>query len=81
MAFQRLGSIADIPEGNLTEMIAGDRPLAGVAPARLAEVAAAHGGEAVLVARLVWDDRELRWIADWQIDWQGRSQRWQAAVS
>ncbi|MGQ0686211.1 DUF2066 domain-containing protein [Bradyrhizobium sp.] len=59
---------------------AGDRSLAGVAPARLVEVAAAHGAEAVLVARLVWDDRELRWIADWQIDWQGRSQRWQAAA-
>src|SRR5262245_15825209 len=28
MAFQRLGSIAEIPEGNLTEMTAGDRPLA-----------------------------------------------------
>jgi hypothetical protein len=59
---------------------ANDQALAGVAPARLAEVAAAHGGEAVLVARLVWDDQELRWIADWQIDWQGRSQRWPAAA-
>lgn len=53
--------------------------LAGIAPARLAEVASRRGGEAVLVARLVWDDQELRWTSEWQIDWQGRSQRWQAA--
>lgn len=56
---------------------AHDHALAGIAPAKLAEVAARTGGEAVLVARLNWDDRELRWATDWQIDWQGRPQRWQ----
>lgn len=58
----------------------GDQAFAAIAPARLAEVAAARGAEAVLVARLVWDDRELRWTSEWQVDWQGRTQRWQTAA-
>lgn len=70
-----------LPEAaELARVGAGDQALAAIAPARLAEVAASRGGEAVLVARLVWDDRELRWTSDWQIDWQGRSQRWQSAA-
>jgi len=34
----------------------------------------------VLIGRLVWDDQELRWNSDWQLDWQGRSQRWHLAA-
>jgi hypothetical protein len=30
-----------------------------------------------VTARLVWDDRELHWNADWQLDWQGKPHRWQ----
>ena len=35
------------------------------------------GGEVVLVGRLVWDDRDLGWATQWQIDWGGRTHRWQ----
>ena len=59
---------------------AGDQAIAAIAPAKLVEVAAARGAEAVLVARLVWDDRKLRWTADWQIERQGRSQRRQLSA-
>jgi hypothetical protein len=59
---------------------AGDQAIAAIAPAKLVEVAAARGAEAVLVARLVWDDKKLRWTADWHIEWQGRSQRRQLSA-
>lgn len=64
----------------LTGIGAKGEALAGVAPARLAEVASRRGGEAVLAARLVWNDGELRWTSDWRIDWQGKSQQWKAAA-
>ncbi len=31
----------------------------------------------VLVGRLVWDDRDLGWATQWQMDWGGRTHRWQ----
>jgi uncharacterized protein len=43
----------------------------------LAAVAAEKGGEVALVGQLVWDDRQLGWITQWQMDWQGRVHRWQ----
>jgi uncharacterized protein len=43
----------------------------------LASVAAEQGGEVALVGRLVWDDRELGWATQWQMDWRGRTHRWQ----
>jgi uncharacterized protein len=43
----------------------------------LAPVAAELGGEAVLVGRLVWDDRELGWATQWQMDRRGQTHRWQ----
>jgi uncharacterized protein len=43
----------------------------------LAPVAAEQGGEVVLVGRLVWDDRDLGWATQWQMDWRGRTHRWQ----
>ncbi len=63
----------------LTGIIANGEALAAIAPARLAELAAARGAEAVLVAHLV-DDRALRWTSQWRIDWQGKSLQWQAAA-
>jgi hypothetical protein len=42
----------------------------------LAPVAAEQGAEAVLTGRLVWDDRQLGWATQWQIDWAGRTHRW-----
>jgi hypothetical protein len=43
----------------------------------LASLVAEQGGEVALVGRLVWDDRELGWATQWQIDRRGRQHRWQ----
>ena len=43
----------------------------------LASRAAEQGGEVALVGRLVWDDQELGWATEWQLEWQGRPHRWQ----
>jgi len=43
----------------------------------LARVAAEEGGEVVLVGRSVWDDRDLGWATQWQMEWRGRTLRWQ----
>lgn len=59
---------------------ANEPALADVAPAKLAEIAAARGGEVVLIAHLVWDDSELCWNSEWQLEWRGRSQQWQTAA-
>jgi uncharacterized protein len=44
---------------------------------RLASVAAAQGGELVLVGHLLWSDQELGWITEWQMDFRGRPHGWQ----
>jgi hypothetical protein len=64
---------------------AHEQPLRDIAPAKLAAATGRRGGEAVLIARLVWDDSALRWNSDWRLDWQdgsqlARSQRWQIAA-
>ena len=46
-------------------------------PSTLASFAADQGGEVALVGRLVWDDRQLGWATQWQIDQHGRRHRWQ----
>jgi hypothetical protein len=51
--------------------------LGSMSSSTLASVAAEQGGEITLVGRLVWVDRELGWATQWQVDWQGRSHRWQ----
>jgi hypothetical protein len=43
----------------------------------LASRAAEQGGEVALAGRLVWDDQELGWATEWQMEWQGRPHRWQ----
>jgi uncharacterized protein len=43
----------------------------------LGSLAAGQGGEVTLVGRLVWDDHELGWVAEWHMEWQGRPRRWQ----
>jgi hypothetical protein len=50
----------------------GTTPLSAFAP-----IAAGQDAEAVLTGRLVWDDRQLGWATQWQIDWAGRTHRWQ----
>jgi len=50
--------------------------LAKLPPSALAARAAALGGEVALVGRLKWDDSNLAWAAEWQMQWQGRPHRW-----
>jgi len=50
--------------------------LAKLPPSTLASRAAGQGGEAVLVGRLIWNDRKLEWTTEWQMAWQGRPHRW-----
>lgn len=59
---------------------ANELALARIAPAKIAEAVAKRGAEVVLIARLVWDDQDLRWNSDWQLDWHGQSQQWQLAA-
>jgi hypothetical protein len=51
--------------------------LTAVPSSALASRAAEQGGELALVGRLVWDDQELGWATEWQMEWQGRPHRWQ----
>jgi hypothetical protein len=59
---------------------ANERALADIAPAKLFGATGRQGGEALLIARLVWDDRDLRWNTDWQLERQGKSHRWQLSA-
>ncbi len=38
--------------------------------------AAELGGEVALVGQLKWDDSDLAWASEWQMQWQGRTHRW-----
>jgi hypothetical protein len=51
--------------------------LVAVPSSALAARAAEQGGELALVGRLKWDDHELGWATEWQMEWQGRPHRWQ----
>jgi hypothetical protein len=67
-----LPSTAALVKSNL-----GGAELKTVPSSTLASVAAEQGGEVALVGQLVWDDRKLGWATQWQIDWRGRTYRWQ----
>ena len=67
-----LPSTAALAKSNITGAELRTAPFAALAP-----FAAAQGGEVVLVGRLVWNDRELGWATQWQMDWRGRTHRWQ----
>ena len=67
-----LPGTAALAKSNITGAELRTAPFAALAP-----VAAAEGGEVVLVGRLVWNDRELGWVTQWQMDWRGRTHRWQ----
>jgi hypothetical protein len=50
----------------------------GTLPASALTARAAElGGEVALVGRLKWNDSDLAWAAEWQMQWQGRPHRWQ----
>lgn len=63
---------AVLAKSNITGETLETTPLSALAP-----IAAEQGAEAVLKGRLVWDDRQLGWTTQWQIDWAGRTHRWQ----
>jgi uncharacterized protein len=65
---------------DLAGLGANEQPLAAIAPGRLSDIASRRGGEAVLTARLVWDDRALKWNSEWRLDGQGHQQRWQLSA-
>jgi hypothetical protein len=67
-----LPGAAALAKSNITGETLGTTPLSALAP-----VAAEQDAEAVLTGRLVWDDRQLGWTTQWQIDWAGRTHRWQ----
>ncbi|QHO78911.1 hypothetical protein ACH79_18245 [Bradyrhizobium sp. CCBAU 051011] len=67
-----LPGAAALTKSNITGETLGTTPLSALAP-----VAAEQDAEANLTGRLVWDDRQLGWATQWQIDWAGRTHRWQ----
>lgn len=67
-------------EATLQSLGAPDAVLADLPPAKLAVAAAAQGGEAVLTARLVWDDEALRWNSEWRLDWRGKQRPWRLSA-
>ncbi len=50
--------------------------LSKVPVSTLASLAAGQGGEVALVGHLVWNDQELAWATQWQIDRPDRPHRW-----
>ena len=51
--------------------------LSTVPTAKLTSVVVPQGGQTALVGRLVWNDKELGWATQWQIDWRRKSYKWQ----
>ena len=67
-----LPSTAALAKSNIT-----DAELRTPSFPALTPLATELGGEVVLVGRLVWDDRDLGWATQWQVDWRGQTHRWQ----
>jgi hypothetical protein len=67
-----LPGAAALAKSNITGETLGAASLSA-----LASIAAEQNAEAVLTGRLVWDDRQLGCTTQWQIDWAGRTRRWQ----
>ena len=67
-----LPDTATLAKSNMTGAELRTPPFPALAP-----IAAEQGGEVVLVGRLVWDDRDLGWATQWQMEWGGRTHRWQ----
>jgi hypothetical protein len=67
-----LPGAAALAKSNITGETLGTATLSALAP-----IAAEQDAEAVLTGRLVWDDRQLGWTTQWQMEWAGRTHRWQ----
>jgi len=76
-AAKREMSIVLPTEAALAKSGVNGAELGTMPPSKLASLAAGQGGEVALVGRLVWNDRELGWATEWQIDQRGRRHRWQ----
>lgn len=77
-AAARRGMTVVVPSGSaLAKAGIGGTDLLAVPSATLASLAAEQGGDVALAGRLVWEDDELGWATEWQIDWGGRPHRWQ----
>jgi hypothetical protein len=61
-----------LAKSSITGETLATTPLSALAP-----IAAQEEAEAVLTGRLVWDDRQLGWTTQWQMEWAGRAHRWQ----
>ncbi len=79
-AFRRGLSLVLPDAAALQELGANDSVLAGIPLDRLAAVAAKQGGEAVLTARLVWDEQALRWNAEWQLGGGDGKRQWRSSA-
>jgi hypothetical protein len=55
----------------------GGAELSKTPASTLASLTAGEGGKVALVGHLVWNDQELAWATQWQIDRPGRPYRWQ----
>ena len=76
-AAAKRGMSVVIPDAaTLAGVASDDLSLAEATHPKLAAAMAGLGSEAVLIAHLGWDDAELRWDTEWQLEWQGRVQRW-----
>ncbi|MGX1105344.1 MULTISPECIES: DUF2066 domain-containing protein [Bradyrhizobium] len=51
--------------------------LSKTAPAKLSSIVAPQGGEATLLGRLVWNDKDLGWATQWRMAWNGKDYKWQ----
>jgi hypothetical protein len=77
-ASDRRGVIIGLPTvAALARSSVGVTDLTGSPSPKLAAVMAEQGGEVALVGHLTWNDDDLGWVTDWQMDWQGRTHHWQ----
>lgn len=67
-----LPSAAALTSANITAA-----ELLKMPPAKLTPIIVPQGGQTVLIGRLVWDDKDLGWVTQWQIDWRRRTYKWQ----
>jgi hypothetical protein len=79
-AAERLGLPMVLP-GETTLAGAGlsVETLAAADRLRLDATASASGGDVALAGDLVWSQEALGWVADWRLDFGGRTYRWRIA--
>jgi hypothetical protein len=77
-AARKIGIPVTLPTSTALEAAAatGQAP-ADAAPATLEKLTAGAGGSYALVGSLVWNDKELGWIATWRMTADGKPYRWQ----